>query len=81
MLAARQGIRMKEDSGETALNKAKLFASSKTSFQRDFETPGKQNELDLFGGTILRMGKEFGISVPKTESVYKDLSLRNSGKK
>ncbi|RKX84824.1 MAG: hypothetical protein DRP57_05105, partial [Spirochaetes bacterium] len=46
---------------------------TKTSYQRDMEIPGKQNEGELFGGTILRLGKELGIRTPVTASLYNGL--------
>ncbi len=48
---------------------------TKTSYQRDLEVPGKQNEGDLFGGTIIRMGKELGIPTPWTEETVRRLPL------
>jgi len=38
---------------------------------RDVEKGGK-NEGDLFGGAIIRMGKDHGIPTPVTSSIYKN---------
>jgi 2-dehydropantoate 2-reductase len=46
---------------------------TKTSYQRDVEQNEKRNEGDLFGATIMRMGKETGIPTPVTESIYKKI--------
>lgn len=57
-----------------SFEKANTFPyETKTSFQRDIEAKGKINEGDLFGGTIIRLGAEFGISVPNTETTYTKL--------
>jgi len=39
---------------------------AKTSFQRDYENKDKPDERDIFGGTIIRLGKQLGI---KTERI------------
>ncbi|MFQ3621690.1 MAG: 2-dehydropantoate 2-reductase [Spirochaetales bacterium] len=52
---------------------------TKTSYQRDLEVPGKPNEGDLFGGTILRMGKELGIPTPWTEDTVKAIEKNTKG--
>lgn len=57
---------------ESTLNKAKEFPfEAKTSFQRDVESKGKINEGDLFGATIIRLGKKLNIPTPYTKEVYK----------
>jgi hypothetical protein len=38
---------------------------TKTSFQRDYEMPGKKDERDLFGGAIVRMGEQLQILAQK----------------
>ncbi len=43
---------------------------TKTSFQRDYEIPGKRNEGDLFGGAIVRMGEQLGIDTETTKMIY-----------
>ena len=69
--ASRKGIRLPEDIVEASLKKAQNFPpETKTSFQRDVEIPGKQHEGDLFGGTILRMGQECGVSTPVTQRLF-----------
>ena len=41
-----------------------------TSFARDLQVPGKPNEAELFGATILRLGKELGIPAPATKAAH-----------
>jgi 2-dehydropantoate 2-reductase len=49
---------------------------TKTSFQRDFEQKGKLNEGDLFGGTIIRFGKELNLPTRTTEEIFHILNMR-----
>ena len=49
---------------------------TKTSFQRDFEYMNKPDERDLFGGTILRLGKRFEIETPVTHELWEVLKHR-----
>jgi 2-dehydropantoate 2-reductase len=70
-VAKKKGVPLAEtivaDSLETGSN---FPPETKTSFQRDVETKGKRHEGDLFGGTIIRLGKELGVPTPVTESIY-----------
>lgn len=52
---------------------------TKTSFQRDIEAKAKRNEGDLFGGTIIRLGKELGVPTPVTASIYSKIQQAMSG--
>jgi 2-dehydropantoate 2-reductase len=46
---------------------------TKTSFQRDVETKGRQSEWDLFGGTVIRYAERFNIPVKNTKDTYNRL--------
>jgi 2-dehydropantoate 2-reductase len=64
---------------ETSFSKANQFPfETKTSFQRDVETKGRQSEWDLFGGTIIRYAERFNIPVNSTKEtlgkLLKDLA-------
>ena len=66
-LAGRKGVSLPPSAMEDTMARAAKFpADTRTSFQRDFAVPGKPDERDLFGGSILRMGKELGVPVPVT---------------
>ncbi|HPS58894.1 MAG TPA: hypothetical protein PK514_12380 [Spirochaetota bacterium] len=41
---------------------------------RDYEVMDKPDEQDLFGGTILRLGKELGIATPAADFIYAELN-------
>lgn len=70
-IAIASGIMLKEKTIQDSITKATGFPyETKTSFQRDFEIPEKKDERDLFGGTIIRMGKELGIKTETTERIY-----------
>lgn len=71
LVAKHEGVVLRDTIIEESLNKANDFPyETKTSFQRDYEQAGKRNEADLFGGTILRLGKKHGIPTPMTERIY-----------
>jgi len=75
-IAWKKGISLPAGIVETSLGKANNFPfETKTSYQRDIETKGKGNEGDLFGGTIIRMGKAVGIPTPVTQRVYEQIEL------
>ncbi|HDZ18009.1 hypothetical protein LCGC14_0507270 [marine sediment metagenome] len=69
LIAERKGIKLSDNLIEDIFDLLK-DVDGKTSYQRDVEK-GKINEGDLFGGTIIRMGKELGVPTPTTASIYK----------
>ncbi len=71
LIARKKHIGLPADIVALSVAKANNFPyETKTSYQRDLEHEGKQNEGDLFGTTILRIGKELGVPTPVTESIY-----------
>jgi 2-dehydropantoate 2-reductase len=67
-------IGLPSDIVETSFSKANQFPfETKTSFQRDVETKGRQSEWDLFGGTIMRYAKKFNISADNTKGTLDKL--------
>ena len=69
-LAASEGVAMAPDAIANAIAKASEFPpETKTSFQRDVEA-GVEDEGDLFGGTIIRLGTRHGVPTPSTTRVY-----------
>jgi 2-dehydropantoate 2-reductase len=76
-LASASGVRLPNDTAENALLKARSFPyEAKTSFQRDFEQPGRRDERDLFGGAMIRLAAEFQIPVPTTRRLAALLEKR-----
>jgi 2-dehydropantoate 2-reductase len=69
-LARARNVRLPAEAAEQVLEKARSFPpETRTSYQRDVEAGGR-NEGELFGGTILRLGRELGIPVPVTEGLH-----------
>jgi len=78
-IAKKKRISLPAGIAETSIGKAGNFPfETKTSYQRDIETKDKRNEGDLFGATIIRMGKEAGIPTPITQRIYEKIELRLS---
>jgi len=76
-LAKAKGIILPADIVQASFEKGKGFPyETKTSFQRDLEVPGKPNEGDLFGGTILRLGAELGVPTPVTAKVFGEIKRK-----
>ena len=76
-LSKAVGVELSETIVEDSLNKASGFDyDTKTSYQRDIERKAKNNEGDLFGGTIIRMGKKHNISTEATRYLYDEINKR-----
>jgi 2-dehydropantoate 2-reductase len=73
-IASRKGIELPSDIIDKTYVSARNFPfDTKTSFQRDVENITKSDERDLFGGSIIRMGKDNGVATPATEAVYNEI--------
>ena len=73
-VAKKKGVPLAETIVADSLQTGSNFPpETKTSFQRDVEAKGKRHEGDLFGGTIIRLGKELGVPTPVTESIYANI--------
>jgi 2-dehydropantoate 2-reductase len=69
-IAECQGVALDPDVIPNAVTKAGGFPfETKTSYQRDVES-GRQDEGDLFGGTILRLGRRHRLPTPATRRAY-----------
>jgi 2-dehydropantoate 2-reductase len=80
-IAIAKGIQLADDAAQKAFESGKAFPfETKTSFQRDLEVPGKPHEGDIFGGTILRLGKETGVPTPVTADVYQKIPSSRSNR-
>lgn len=76
-LAAAKGAGLPPNAVEDVFMKGAAFPfDTKTSFQRDVEIPGRPNEGELFGGTIVRMGRELGIPTPVSEDLDKKIRMK-----
>ena len=73
-IAVKKDIHLHSSILDELFEKAKKFPfQTKTSFQRDYEIKNKPDERDLFGGTIIRLGNEYGIATNTTQMIYKAL--------
>lgn len=64
-IANKVGINLHENIVKESFNKGHGFTyETKTSFHRDFEQKNKQNEAELFGDTIIRLGSQLGVRTP-----------------
>jgi 2-dehydropantoate 2-reductase len=74
LIAKALQINLPSDIVETSFSKAMQFPlETKTSFQRDVETKGKQSEWDLFGGTVIRYAERFDIPADNTKKILDKL--------
>jgi 2-dehydropantoate 2-reductase len=70
-IAAAKGVKLPESLIQKSYESAGNFPyEATTSYARDLQVPGKPNEADLFGGTILRLGEETGVPTPATKAIY-----------
>jgi len=77
LVGKTKNIDFEQDIVEKTIQKAKNFPyESKTSFQRDYEKGNTRNEGDIFGGTLIRLAKEYNISIPTIKDVYGELISR-----
>jgi 2-dehydropantoate 2-reductase len=72
LIAEKKGIKLPKNIIENTIEFCKDYPDVKPSYSRDIEK-GRRNEGDLFGGTIIRMGKELGVPTPITASIYKKI--------
>ena len=75
-LSEKNHIGLPVDIVDVAISKGYKFPfEGKTSYQRDIEK-GNLNEGNLFGETIIRMGKSFNIPTPITQQIYSDIQQK-----
>ena len=80
-IAKAKGIDLPPEIIDKSIDTAAKFPyDTKTSYQRDVEEKGDTNEGDLYGGTIIKEGKIFGIPTPVTFSVYAGIQEKLKGK-
>ena len=81
-VAARKGIRITEEDIQTQARRLKnVPAANKPSTLQDLEA-GRKTEVDMFAGTMMRLGKEYGVPTPYTELFYhaiRVLEQKNDG--
>lgn len=74
MVARSKGIDLKHGVIESSMQVARGFPyDATTSFQKDYSKGDGRNEGDIFGGTLIRMAKNRGISIPNITEIYNKL--------
>jgi len=77
LIGKAKNIDFEQDIVEKIIQKAKNFPyESKTSFQRDYEKRKTRHEGDIFGGALIRLAKEYNISISTITEVYGELMSR-----
>jgi 2-dehydropantoate 2-reductase len=73
-VALKRNIRLSDGIVDLSLKKAMMFPpDTQTSLQRDIHQKKGRSELELFGGTIMDLGKKLGIPTPTTKKIYREL--------
>ena len=69
LIAEKKSIKFADNIIDNIIEFCKDYPDVKPSYARDVEKK-RNNEGDLFGGTIIRLGKELGIPTPMTNLLY-----------
>ncbi len=78
-IALKRKIQLPDGIVDLSLKKATMFPpDTQTSLQRDINQKKGKSELELFGGTILYLGKEMGIPTPTTRKICHELEKISS---
>jgi 2-dehydropantoate 2-reductase len=78
-IALKKKIQLPGGIVDLSLKKATSFPpGTQTSLQRDISQKKGKSELELFGGTILYLGKEVGIPTPTTRRICQELERISS---
>ena len=73
-IVLKKNIRLPDGIVDLSLKKAAMFPrDTQTSLQRDIHQKKGKNELELFGGTIIDLGKKLGVPTPTTKKIYREL--------
>lgn len=74
LIAGKKGYDFPENIvEELALRGGRLPHDAITSYQRDMALKNGRNEGDIFGETIIRLGKELNVPVPETSKIYHEI--------
>ncbi len=73
-IASKRDIRLPDGIIDLSLKKAATFPrDTRTSLQRDIHQKKGKSELELFGGTIMDLGKRLDVPTPATRKLYRAL--------
>ncbi len=72
-IALKKKIGLSDRIVDLSLRKAAMFPrETRTSLQRDVHQKKGKSELELFGGTIVDLGKKLGVPTPTTARIYQE---------
>ncbi len=78
-IALKREIQLPDGIVDLSLKKATMFPpDTKTSLQRDISQKKGKSELELFGGTIIDLGRKAGIPTPTTRKITQELERISS---
>lgn len=78
-IALNLEIDLGEDIVNTAFERAhNVPLNTPTSLQLDVNSDKQKNELDLFGGTIVRMGERLKVPTPETIAVLEEINQKRN---
>jgi 2-dehydropantoate 2-reductase len=70
-LSAKAGIHLTESDIDEFVNILKgLSPDGKTSMLQDMEA-GRKTEVEIFSGTVIELGKKYGVATPVNETLYR----------
>ncbi|OPB95138.1 2-dehydropantoate 2-reductase [Elizabethkingia meningoseptica] len=76
-IARKKQIALPEDIIEKTFERAASFPpTTPTSLQLDINSGKRDNELELFAGTIIKYGAELDTATPFTQKIYKELKAK-----
>lgn len=79
-ISEKMSIGLADDIVDKCVASSRAFPfDTKTSFQRDVEARKPQNEIDLFGDTILRLGAEHDVPTPVATALVTGLKQMMAG--
>jgi len=78
-IVLKRKIQLPDGIVDLSLKKATMFPpDTQTSLQRDISQKKGKSELELFGGTIIDLGKKVGIPTPTTRKICQELERISS---
>jgi len=78
-IALKRKIQLPDGIVDLSLKKAMMFPpDTQTSLQRDISQKKGKSELELFGGTIVDLGRKAGIPTPTTRKITQELERISS---
>jgi 2-dehydropantoate 2-reductase len=73
-IVLKKNIGLPDGTIDLCLKKATMFPrDTQTSLQRDINQKKGKSELELFGETIIDLGKKLGIPTPTTKKIYQEI--------